>query len=342
MTQDLVTSPRSGGLDGGAPRHVLLGDDRHGVTAYAAQLAAACGAAVVRDLDLVGPGDGPTHLHVTDRLLGSTPAAAAAAVERLARTVPLTLTLHDVPQPTDGPVFAARADAYGRMVRAARAWVTNSEHEQALVRRWCDAEASGVVLPLPVTGVPDLRHRPRLDTEPVVGVFGYIYPGKGHRQVVRAVAALRRVGVPARVLAIGDPASGHPHEIGDLAALADTRAVPLEVTGRVGEAEVDDVLRSVAVPVVAHRNVSASGSLNSWLRAGRRPLLRDGVYAREMAALRLGTATLFTDDRLADAILAAWRRPASTWLDPAVDLRPHLDDSARGYLQWWRTLPDER
>lgn len=321
-----------------APAHLLLGDLRHGVTRYAAQVAAACGAVVLR-----GPGDvtgrvrgRAVHLHLTDRLLGHSPGEAAEAVEDLARRVHLSVTVHDVPQPTDGSSFPDRAAAYRRMIAAVRGWATNSEHERALMMRWSDPATVGAVVPLPV--LADARPAARSDPEPVLGVFGFVYPGKGHRQVVRAAAALRRADVAASVLVAGGPAAGHRDEADDLVALARARGVPLRMTGHLPEEQVAEVLRSVAVPVVAHRNVSASGSLNSWLAAGRRPLVRDGAYAREMAALRRGTMTLFRDETLVETVLATLRRPHTSWLAPDADLRPLLDDTVRGYREWWAGL----
>jgi glycosyltransferase involved in cell wall biosynthesis len=325
------------------PVHLVLGDRRHGVARYAAELATELGADVVRDPSVLVPGL-PVHLHLTDRLLGATPAAAAAEVARLARRVRLTVTLHDVPQPTDGRAFAARATAYGRIVRAVRGWVTNSEHERALVARWCDADARGAVVPLPVP-VPTRAAAAPEEVAQVVGVFGFVYPGKGHVEVVRAVAALRARGGAAGsagsagsdlgVLVAGGAAAGHEGDLAALEGLAAELGVPLRVTGHLADDDVAATLRSVAVPVVAHRNVSASGSLNNWLAAGRRPLLRDGAYAREMAALRPGTVRLFDDASLAREVDAALGGPASTWLAPGVDLRPHLADTAAAYARWW-------
>ena len=85
-------------------------------------------------------------------------------------------------------------------MRASRAWATNSWHEHELVNRWCAADAHGAVMPLPVlrAGGPEEvgpeAFGGRVPTAPVLGVFGFVYPGKGHRQVVRAAAALRRAG----------------------------------------------------------------------------------------------------------------------------------------------------
>ncbi|HEU4337544.1 MAG TPA: hypothetical protein VFR45_09540 [Nocardioides sp.] len=326
-----------------APLHLLVGPDTHGVTRYAGEVAAAARARVVRDRAAL-PLGGPVHLHLTDRLFGREPAAAAAVVEQLARRVRLTVTLHDVPQPSDGPVFAARAEAYGRIVLASHAWATNSWHEHALVGRWSATGAEGTVIPLHVPQPPRVVPGRAADaaagrtTEPVVGVFGFVYPGKGHRQVVRAVAALRRAGTLASVRVLGDAAPGHADEVEALLRTSRARGVPVEVTGRVPEDDLVDALRDVAVGVTAHRNVSASASLNSWISAGRRPLVRDGAYAREMAALRPGTIELFDDATLVPRLDAALRRPASTWTSPAADLGPRLADTAAAYRAWWASV----
>lgn len=328
--------------DPSAPHHLLLGPDTHGVTRYAGEVADAARAPVVRDVAELVPG-AAVHLHLTDRLLGRDPHDAAAAVEQLARRVRLTVTLHDVPQPTDGPVFAARAEAYGRIVRASHAWATNSWHEHALVDRWIAAGARGTVIPLPVHATPGPAGPSRavaglVPAEPVVGVFGFVYPGKGHRQVVRAVAALRRAGTMASVRVLGDAAPGHADEVEALVRTSRERGVPVEVTGRVAEHDLVRALRDVSVGVTAHRNVSASGSLNSWIAAGRRPLVRDGSYAREMAALRPGTLNLFDDATLVPCLDAALRRPTSTWTSPSADLGPRLEETAAAYRAWWASV----
>jgi hypothetical protein len=326
------------GPDLSAPHHLLLGSDLHGVTRYAGEVAGAAGAPVVRDARDLTPGV-PAHLHVTDRLLDRDPSVAAATVESLSRHLRLTVTLHDVPQPTDGPGFGARAAAYGRMVRASHAWATNSWHEHALVQRWCAADARGAVIPLPVFRTPaPVVDEPASAVGPVLGVFGYVYPGKGHQQVARAAAVLRRAGTPVQVRVLGGAAPGHDDEVEAMLRNSRARGVPVEVTGRVREADVTRALRGVAVPVVAHRNVSASGSLNSWIAAGRRPLVRDGAYAREMAALRPGTITLFDDATLVPRLEEAVRRPAGTWTSPDTDLGPGLEDIAAAYRAWWASV----
>lgn len=335
----LRPAPHSRGTRLTVPHHLLLGPDTHGVTRYAGEVAGAAGARVVRDARAIEAG-ATVHLHLTDRLLAGDPAEAAAVVDELARRVQLTVTLHDVPQPTDGPEFRARAEAYGRIVRASRAWATNSWHEHALVDSWSAAGANGTVIPLPVPAtavVPRPRHSVSGD-DPVLGAFGFVYPGKGHQQVVRAAAALRRGGTMVRVRVLGDAAPGHAEEVEALVRNGRARGVPVEVTGRVEEAALTQALRGVTVPVCAHRNVSASGSLNSWIAAGRRPLVRDGAYAREMAALRPGTSTLFDDATLVPRLQEALRRPATTWTAPGADLGPRLSDTASAYRTWWTSV----
>ena len=73
------------------------------------------------------------HLHATDRLFGTGPEDAAEVVERWAARCRLTLTLHDVPQTSDGAMFERRRTAYARMVAAAERVAVNSRHEQLLM-----------------------------------------------------------------------------------------------------------------------------------------------------------------------------------------------------------------
>jgi glycosyltransferase involved in cell wall biosynthesis len=296
------------------------------------ELAGWLGAEVVRDPADVRRGQ-RVHLHVTDRLLGSDPSALLDVVARLARRARLTLTLHDVPQPTDGArTFERRVATYRALVASADGWATNSDHEAALVHHWCRPATPGLVVPLPV--IPAATPRARVEAG-TVGLFGYVYPGKGHRPVLDAVGLLRRRGVPARVVVLGGAAAGHDRDLRALTERADALGVPIEVTGRLPEESVPAALRSVAVPVVGHRNVSASGSLNSWLAAGRRPLVRTGTYAREMAALRPGTTTLFEHGRLVSALATALAEPERTWLPAAVDLQPGPVETADAYRTWW-------
>ena len=121
--------------DFATPLHLLLGGpETHGVNRYAGEVGGAAGAHASPgrrppDARRVGPP------HVTDRLIHVHRRLRLRRWSRWHGGVRLTVTLHDVPQPTDGPVFEARAAAYGRMVRATHARATNSWHEHAPLGR---------------------------------------------------------------------------------------------------------------------------------------------------------------------------------------------------------------
>ena len=321
----------------GLPALAVTADQRHGVTVAARDLAAAVETATGHRLrtaaaDLLGAHPPErAHLHFTDRLWGSSPAEAAALVERIAARTALTVTLHDVPQASDGPVNRPRrTDCYARVVAAARGVAVNSRHEAAHLAEAGIVPRATVVVPLPVTPVPPAP-RP-VPGPPDVAVLGFFYPGKGHAEVVDAVAAL---AVRPRVTVLGGPSAGHEADLRDLTDRAAARGIAVDVTGFVPEADLVARCRAVTVPVVAHRHFSASGSLATWIAAGRRPLVAEGRYTREMAALRPATLRLVAPDRLAEAVADALADPASTWLAAGAVTRPHLDDTADAYLRWW-------
>ena len=327
------------------PALVVTDDAQHGVTVYARQLADAV-ARQHDDVEVVGPGaltgDAPparAHLHFTDRLWAGSPEDAAARLEELARRVELTVTLHDLPQPSDGVVnLPRRAECYRRVAAASTGVVVNSRHEAALLTehvRVDPARPVGVV-PLPVDPVDPDPARPADDGS--AAVIGFFYPGKGHAELVDAVAGLRPRGVDLGVAVLGRASAGHEGELADLAAEAARRGVDLEVTGYLDDAALLDRSRRAAVPVAAHRHVSASGSIATWVAAGRRPLVPDTRYSREMAELRPGTLTLFAEGGLADAVARAQRDPGSTWWAAGTDVGPGLVDTAAAYLAWWAAV----
>ncbi|KUL41953.1 glycosyltransferase family protein [Actinoplanes awajinensis] len=321
----------------GLPALVVTADPRHGVTVAARDLATAVEAATGTRLAVTAAallGDHPperAHLHFTDRLWAGSPEDAAALVERIAGRTALTVTLHDVPQDSDGPRnLPRRADCYARVAAAARGVVVNSRHEAAhLADAGIVPRALGVV-PLPVTPVPT-GPRPQ-PGDPDVAVLGFFYPGKGHAEVVGALATL---GDRPRMTVLGGASAGHETDLLTFAEQAGARGVAVDVTGFVPEKDLVERCRAATVPVVAHRHFSASGSLASWIAAGRRPLVADGRYGREMAALRPGTVHLVAPDDLPAAIAGALADPASTWLTADAVTRPHLDDTAAAYLRWW-------
>jgi len=356
------------------PALLLTGPPRHGVVRYAGDLAdhvrvLDAHARVLRvedpaDLPAAGAGLGRAHLHVTDRLLGSSPDAAADVVERLAAACRLTVTLHDVPQESDGPRnLPRRAAAYARIAAAAAGVAVNSRHEALLLaEHGVLAAGRAHVVPLGATvgaagpadravgtagpadagGTAGRTPAPAPGAPLVALVAGFLYPGKGHDDVVHAVAdaadLLRAAGTPpgeVAVVAVGGPSPGHEDEVDRLRAEAAARGVALRVTGGLPDDGFHAALRGPGIPVAAHRHLSASRTLLDWGEAGRRPLVVDSRYAREMAALRPGTLTLYPPADLPAHLARAWADPAATALPPGASLAPTLADAAAAYLGWW-------
>lgn len=315
--------------------HLVVGPPRHGVVSFALDLAASLRCVdgptnVVRvehwrDLDdaaaTIRRCDG-VHLNVTDRLFGSNPADAAKRVVALVRDVEatgsgVTVTLHDVPQPSDGGNYPQRVDAYRTVCAAVHGLVTNSDHERSLLdESRIAAPADVVVIPLPLD-VGDVPPRRPAAGDRSVGVFGFVYPGKGHDEVLAGMASL-----PPAVgfLAVGQPSAGHDDLVESLAETAERAGRRFTVTGYVPDAELAGVLHAVTVPVAHHRHVSASGSINTWIAAARRPLVPVNRYTVEHAERHPGTVTPYPDTAhgLRTALEYALAHPDSTWVAAGV------------------------
>ena len=313
----------------GLPELLLPEDSRHGVARFARELHEA-----VQALGAGPTAPGRVHVQFTDRLYGARADEAAAWFESLAATRAVTVTLHDLPQASDGSARDERSRAYLRVARAASGVVCNSHHERLLLDEILGEDVDALVVPLPVDPPPGAR--PDETQHPLLeaAVLGFYYPGKGHDQVADALAALPEPRPGLRIL--GAASAGHETELDATRRRAESAGVDVSVTGYLSDADLRRQARRVALPVVAHQHVSASGSLNSWLSAGRRPLVRASRYAHEMAALRPGSATVYDEGELVDALAHALADPASTWLSPEADLRPSRTEAAEAYLAWWR------
>lgn len=322
--------------------HLVVGPREHGVTRLALQLAAHD--SITRVGRALLPADvswlltrlppSGTHAHVTDRLFGAAPEQAQGVLSALAATG-LSVTLHDVPQPSDGAEsMRRRAACYAAVARAARRVVVSSEHERQLLQE-CFAltgsrsphEPTVAVIPLPVDRVT--TPHVRASTQPPdVGVLGFVYPGKGHDDVLAALADL---APDVGLLVLGAASPGHQDVVDALVAAARHQGRRLAVTGYLPDADLNQRLLSVAVPVAAHRHVSASGSINSWLAAGRKPLVARSRYTVELAGRLPGALTLYDD--LPAAVRAALDDPDSTWLHPGVQIGPGVAEVAGLYRE---------
>ncbi|GAA2546897.1 hypothetical protein GCM10010210_17820 [Pseudonocardia hydrocarbonoxydans] len=283
---------------------VAPGPAGHGVVRHAALVAArvaehGVGAGVPPDL---------AHAQFTDALWGPDIASAAAAFTAWAATAPrpLVVTLHDVPGADPDPARDARRTAgYAAVVAACDAVVVSAAHEAAKVAAFSGRAAT--VVDLPVPRPVDGGAEPGWADRPTLGVLGFLYPGKGHADVLDAAA--RHPSRP-RVVAAGGPSPGHEALVAELGARAAAAGVELVVTGELGDADLAAAARAVTVPVVPGRTVSASGTLATWWACGRRPLAARGAYVREQAARRPGS--LHAYDTL--DVTAALADPARTRL----------------------------
>lgn len=308
----------------------------HGVAVYARSIADEVRAifpdlSVTDDPDTL-PAGTPLHAHVTDRLWGASPEEATERFAALARRHPITVTLHDVPQASDGERNRPRRRAlYAAVTRAAHAVAVNSAHERALLAEEDVWHGPVAVLPLPV---PALAAGPRPQPDGTVGVLGYFYPGKGHDE---ALAAAVEAGI-GRLTILGRASDGHAADLDAFVRRAADAGVAVEVTGWLDDAAMAERARAVSVPVIAHQHVSASASLTSWIGWGRRPLAVRNRYVDETAALRPGTVRPVDPSALAAEVRAAAEDPDATWhgIHP-VPVGPA--DVARAYLDWWAGLP---
>ncbi len=317
---------------------LLLHDGPHGVAVYEREVAAA----VTRSADVSTapfaaaatlPAGAPVHAHFTDRLWGASPEEAAAAFAELAARHPVSVTLHDVPQASDGARNRPRrAAAYRAVARAARGVVVNSHHERLLLAEEGVWDGATAVIPLPVDLRTDAAARPPADRAAAaeVGVLGYFYPGKGHDE---ALTAAREAGLAALVV-LGRASDGHADDLAAFVARGRDAGVAVSVTGWLDDAAMAERCRSVGVPVIAHRHVSASGSLASWIGYGRRPIAVANRYVEEMAALRPGTLTVVEEAGLSAAVRDAASDPSSTW-HGRTDVPGGLADIAAAYVRWW-------
>lgn len=260
-------------------RHLITGPSGHGVTAYALALAGQLGAEaeVIRE-DTFGASElppGPIHVTFTDHLFGPSPGAAVDALLARLGTRPFSVSLHDVPQPEEGSDrFARRSPAYRRLADAAVLAVVNSEHEASFFGTGRTPAVIRLPIPAPAVAAP-------FDPVPgTVGVLGYLYPGKGHEDLI---AELEGSGRTLRFL--GSVSAGHEE-------WAETLTGHAEITGWLSDAELAREMARIEVPVCAHRHFSASGSLMAWLGAGRTVLASDSPYTREIDRWLPGRITL--------------------------------------------------
>lgn len=300
----------------------IVGPAQHGVRMHASALAdltpqaARVEGEIAEVLPQLLVEDGPVHLHFTDRIFGRDADDAAHVLERIAAHRRVSVTLHDIPQPSDGHAFTARSAGYARVVTAAHMVIVSSEYERDLLLRHTGVPADTAVHvdPLPIDRVSaTISTRDPLgfrSSRPSVGLLGFIYPGKGHAHVLAALASNTHA---ADVVALGRPSDGHQDLVSEFERTASAQGRHFHVTGFLSEDELTAAARSVTVPVVAPEHVSASGSVGRWIASGRRPIVTRHPFFEELRDRAPWSLTLTED--LPAALDAALENPASTWIE---------------------------
>ncbi|MBO1768304.1 hypothetical protein [Allobranchiibius sp. GilTou38] len=298
---------------------VLAGPVRHGVRLHAQALGRRTrGAPLVNIEDGTLP-PGPVHLHFTDRIFGRDALDAAERLAALVGTRPLSVTLHDLPQPSDGASFERRRQGYARVVAGARGVQVSSEHERGLLEQVWGACGDGAMPPVAVVPLPvdrPTRWGPPAgaqgSTDGAVVVLGFVYPGKGHAETLAAMASLP-TGVP--LVAVGAPSDGHEDLLTELEDEAAAQGRSFVCTGYVTDGDLERWTARAGTPVSAHTHISASGSINRWISAARRPIVTPGAYVGELHRRAPWAVTVAAD--LPAAIGAALHDPTSTWIREA-------------------------
>ena len=110
-----------------------------------------------------------------------------------------------------------------------------------------------------------------------------------------------------------------------------------ELTGYVPEPELAGQLEAVDVPVCPHLHVSASGSLNTWIAHGRRPLVVDGPYMREIDERWPGAVLRRRREELGTAVGELLAEPRRTRADRPLP-RWGWAQVAEAYADAWKEL----
>lgn len=322
-----------GGVDP-AVTHVVVGPEEHGVTRHGRLVARACASPLVEvdtprrveitEADVV-------HVSFTDRLFGERAEESATAFRAMVQPwteagLALSVTLHDLPD-GDSDRELRRLAAYREVVACAHGVVVNSRRELQLAQRLTTGRQRLRCIPLPVEHV---AYAPRPEAEPPaeVVVLGFLFPDRGYEHTVAELPT----GVD--LVALGRPSVGHDDLPARLADLAAQTGHAFTTTGFVADAALGPALRRAGVPVAPNRRVSASGSVNTWVAHGRRPLVPDSPYSRELDARAKGSVVIYDADEpgaLRHAIAAALADPSLTWVAPGTVSGPSVDDVGRLY-----------
>lgn len=152
----------------------------------------------------------------------------------------------------------------------------------------------------------------------VITLLGFMVRRKGYRLTIEALPLL-----PPDVVALfaGAPISGREARADELRALAESLGVGdrVVITGYVEDARLDQALAATHVAICPFRDLSASGSLSTWISTGRPIVTSDLPQLREYDAMVPGSLRIFRP--LTAAAFAEAVRATLDGGPPAVDAK---------------------
>jgi glycosyltransferase involved in cell wall biosynthesis len=186
-----------------------------------------------------------------------------------------------------------------------------------------------------------------LEGRRIVTLLGFITERKGHKLLLQALPLLP---LDVSVLIAGAPITGREHRRHELEELASALNIEDRVvfTGFVGDEMLDRVLAATDVAVCPFRDVSASGSLSTWISAGTRVVASDLPAIAEYDRFVPGAIRRFsprTKEALAIGISAALDDAAANpGPDPAIRALAEqlaLPRMVERYADAWRSATRE-
>jgi glycosyltransferase involved in cell wall biosynthesis len=211
----------------------------------------------------------------------------------------LVATLHDVFDRRGVRQRWLDPDAWGlrSLGRTADRLVVHSQVEVERLRGVVPPERLRVVPHFverrtPVLSPEEARARLGLADRRIVTLLGFVYGRKGHRYAVEAVPYL-----PEDVVMVyaGGPVAGRSY-VHDL-ALSKASELGLgerfRITGYLSDEELETWIAATHLAILPFTDLSASGSLSSWIAAGKPMLASDLPGFREYARRVPGALTLF-------------------------------------------------
>jgi glycosyltransferase involved in cell wall biosynthesis len=192
----------------------------------------------------------------------------------------------------------------------------------------------------------DAKRRLGLAGRRIVTLLGYIHPRKGHALLVDAMTELPET---VHVVVAGRAQPEHTDYLEELQRAAQARGVShrLRITGYLSEADLDYYLAATDVAVCPFTKASASGSISTWLSAGRRILASELPQVAEYNRWEAGaieTFSPYTPVALATAIVRLLTSGGEDQLKAVGRLRERLQVSRvlDAHLEVYRELRQPR